>query len=199
MNSESQRRKILAFLGGKFTKDIDTFCIYQWVDRCHNEKWWDLGIQLVGHIPSNSLDQQYHKRLDYLKLECQKNRKEPLKYSLRKDSQTSQSKYIVDSHHPSLPLNFQNPSRETLTQIYSVLHFMELNGKDLPEAIRSTMRVLKVKDYQTVCDKCARRFAGTVDEFKRLYSSGGILNALNAKFSLTSGDYLIFKKLLSPS
>jgi hypothetical protein len=197
MNSESQHRKILAFLGGKFKKDIDAFCIYQWVERCHNEEWWDLGIQLAGHIPSNSMDQQYHKRLYFLLSECRINRKEPAKIYLRKESQNARFKYPGDTHHPLSQLNFQNPSKETLTQIYSVLYFMIRNEQDFPDAVRSTMRALKVKHYQTVCDKCARRFAGTVYEFKRLRFNGGLLNELNDKFAFSSEDYLIFRNLLN--
>jgi hypothetical protein len=73
MNEESQRRKILRFLKGKGTKDVDVFCLYQWVERCHYHGWWKLGIQTGTAIPPNSLKEEYSKRLNYLLAECRNN------------------------------------------------------------------------------------------------------------------------------
>jgi len=70
MNEESQRRKILRLLKGKGPKDVDAFCIYQWVERCHYQGWWDLGEKLGSHIPPNSLDSHYQQRVSYLLKEC---------------------------------------------------------------------------------------------------------------------------------
>jgi len=70
MNEESQRRKILRLLKGKGPKDVDAFCIYQWVERCHYQGWWDLGVKLGSHIPPNSLDPHYQQRVSYLLKEC---------------------------------------------------------------------------------------------------------------------------------
>lgn len=66
MNKEKQKRQIHSFLNGKVDKDIDAFAIYQWIERCHAEGWWNLGIELASYIPPNALSQEYHKRLNYL-------------------------------------------------------------------------------------------------------------------------------------
>ncbi|MBI4596106.1 MAG: hypothetical protein HY730_06975 [Candidatus Tectomicrobia bacterium] len=73
MNEEIQRRKIIKFLKGKINKDIDVFCVYQWIDRCHFHGWWDLGMKLSPSVPPNSLDKHYHQRLDFLIRECRSN------------------------------------------------------------------------------------------------------------------------------
>jgi len=73
MNRESQIRKIRRFLEGKGKKDLDAFCIYQWVERCHYHSWWDLAVALAPCLPPNALDRDYHRRLDFLLLECRKN------------------------------------------------------------------------------------------------------------------------------
>jgi hypothetical protein len=70
MNSADTLRQIHRFLKGKYRKEVDAFCIYQWVDRCYFHGWWDLGVKLVSSIPPNSLNQEYHKRLEYLLSEC---------------------------------------------------------------------------------------------------------------------------------
>lgn len=70
MNEESQRRKILRFLKGKASKDVDAFCLYQWVERCHYQGWWDLGEKLGSHIPPNSLSDHYYQRINFLLREC---------------------------------------------------------------------------------------------------------------------------------
>jgi hypothetical protein len=70
MNADIILRQIHRFLKDRYRKDVDTFCIYQWVDRCYFHGWWDLGAKLASGIPPNSLTQEYHKRLEYLLSEC---------------------------------------------------------------------------------------------------------------------------------
>ncbi|MBC8466705.1 MAG: hypothetical protein H8D55_02590 [Deltaproteobacteria bacterium] len=72
MNKEKQKRQIRMFLDGKGGKDVDAFCIYQWIERCHFHSWWDYALRLAPSVPPNSLDQHYHKRLDFLVSECRK-------------------------------------------------------------------------------------------------------------------------------
>lgn len=76
MNQDYQCRQIQRFLKGRGKKDIDTFCIYQWIERCHFHGWWELGVRLGSSIPPNSLPQEYHKRVDYLLSECRTKLKE---------------------------------------------------------------------------------------------------------------------------
>lgn len=66
MNSSGQKRKIKRFLRGILKKDIDVFCIYQWVERCHYEGWWHLATDLGSRIPPNSLMNDYQKRFEFL-------------------------------------------------------------------------------------------------------------------------------------
>jgi hypothetical protein len=75
MNRDSQKRDINRFLSGKGRNDLDAFCIYQWVDRCHYEGWWDLALELGTRIPPNSIGDDYQKRLEYLLGECRKSLK----------------------------------------------------------------------------------------------------------------------------
>ncbi|HUT70870.1 MAG TPA: hypothetical protein VMW89_09355 [Desulfatiglandales bacterium] len=198
MNKEKQRRRILSFLQGKGGKDADAFCVYQWIERCHFEGWWDLALSLAQSVPPNSLNQDYHKRLNYLFSDCRHNLK-----TTRDTKVGPKRRYIrrIPSEcsgkvHPLPDLMFENSSRETLRQIYSVLFYMNSYDGDFPDAVRWSMRVLNVNDYQTVCDKCARRFAGTVYRFKESYDSGDILQKLDMKFGLSPNDYMIFKDLL---
>ena len=198
MNKEKQRRRILGFLQGKGGKDVDAFCVYQWIERCHFEGWWDLGLSLTQSVPPNSLNQDYHKRLNYLLSDCRHNLKKarettvvPKRMYIRRVPTESSGKA-----HPLPDLKFENSKRETLRQIYSVLLYMKSYAADFPKAVRWAMKVLNVNDYQTVCDKCARRFAGTVDNFKDWYESGDMLQKLDMKFGLSPTDYMIFKDLL---
>jgi hypothetical protein len=190
MDKEYQCRQIQKFIKGKYRKDIDAFCIYQWIERCHFHGCWDTGLSLGSYIPPNSLDSHYHKRLEYLLSECRRNATGVDKQYVPK----------IDSNiEVKRPLNkfpiFENSSNETLRQIYYVLYFMWKKDQDFSMAVQSCMKVLNVKDYQTVCDKCARRFAGTVDNFKRWFSQGEILHRLNTKFHLKPQDYRIFEEL----
>lgn len=188
MNKEKQRRRILGFLQGKGDKDVDAFCGYQWIERCHFEGWWDLALSLTQSVPPNSLNQDYHKRLNYLLSDCRHNLKKTRE--TRVPTESSGKVYALPD------LKFENSSRETLRQIYSVLFYMKSYDADFPNAVRWAMKVLNVNDYQTVCDKCARRFAGTVDNFKDWYESGDMLQKIDMKFILSPNDYIIFKDLL---
>lgn len=70
MYGDKQKRSIERFLNGTGKKNVDTFCIYQWIERCHYEGWWDLGCTLGAHVPPNSLAQDYPRRLEFLLREC---------------------------------------------------------------------------------------------------------------------------------
>ena len=198
MNRESQKRKILKFINKKIAKDIDAFCVYQWIERCHFEGWWDLALSLTQSVPPNSLNEDYHKRLNYLLSDCRHKLKiaqettiAPKRRYVRRVPTEFSGKSSVFPE-----LKFENRSRETLRQIYSVLFYIKSYDADFPDAVRWTMRVLNVNDYQTVCDKCARRFAGTVENFRNWYESGEVLQELDMKFGLSPNDYMIFKALL---
>jgi hypothetical protein len=198
ISSEKIRRQILSFLNGKGNRDIDTFSVYQWIERCHFEGWWELALSLTQNIPPNSLPQDYHKRLNYLLSDCRNKLKtivvpqiSPKKRYIRKAGNQ-----IPDHRYHSIKIEFESSSRETLRQVYSVLFYMKRYKADFTSAVKSTMNALGVKDYQTVSDKCARRFAGTVDHFRMLYESGQILRELDRKFSLTPNDYAVFRELL---
>jgi hypothetical protein len=192
MDKEYQSHQIQNFLKGKYRKEIDVFCIYQWIERCQFHGWWEVGLELGSFIPPNSLDTHYHKRLDYLLSECRHN----VNVTNIQISPIVEST-ILRTHLPEKLPVFESSWSETLRQIYCVLYFMGREGQDFPNAVRSCMKTLNVKDYQTVCDKCARRFAGTVDNFKKWFSSGGIVRRLNVKFQLKPQDNRIFEELLA--
>jgi hypothetical protein len=73
MNKAIQERQIRRFLRGKAKKDVDAFCIYQWIERCHFEEWWEMGVALGSQLQPNSLNRDYEKRLDFILLECRRN------------------------------------------------------------------------------------------------------------------------------
>ena len=73
MNKEIQERKISRFLNGKGNQEIDAFCIYQWIERCHFEGWWEMGVALGSQLQPNSLNKDYEKRLDFILSECRRN------------------------------------------------------------------------------------------------------------------------------
>ncbi|MDO8722807.1 MAG: DUF4268 domain-containing protein [Syntrophales bacterium] len=70
MNDKVQQRQINRFLKEKGNQEIDAFCIYQWIDRCHYQGWWDYAVALGASIPPNSLTQDYHKRIEFLLSQC---------------------------------------------------------------------------------------------------------------------------------
>lgn len=91
---------------------------------------------------------------------------------------------------------FESHLKIRLRHIYGVLYFMK-QGLDFPSAYHQTLILFPaVKDYQTISDACARRFAGNVDTFIYWFSSGQILNKLLVKLNLSDHDYEIFKELL---
>jgi hypothetical protein len=73
MDAESQKRKIRRFIKGTINNGIDTFCIYQWIERCHFEGWWEMGVALGSHLQPNSLNKDYQKRLEFILSECRRN------------------------------------------------------------------------------------------------------------------------------
>jgi hypothetical protein len=74
MNRDREKREINKFLFGNTGIEVDAFPIYQWIERCYYEKWWELGQSLGACVPPNSLDDHFSKRLDYLLNECQQHR-----------------------------------------------------------------------------------------------------------------------------
>jgi|AntRauTorckE6833_2_1112554.scaffolds.fasta_scaffold53168_1 hypothetical protein len=93
-------------------------------------------------------------------------------------------------------IRFSNSAKQTLRQIYAVIYYMN-NGIDHTDAINKAIDDFpSVKDYQTIADKCARRFAGNIPLFLDWYRHGLILNRLIKKFSLNDQDIQIFSELL---
>lgn len=92
---------------------------------------------------------------------------------------------------------FDSHLKIRLKHIYGVLYFMK-QGLDFPSATHQTLKLFpEVQDYQTISDKCARGFAGSVDTFISWFQSGHMLDRLVGKFSLSDHDARIFKELLS--
>jgi len=74
VNRDIRLRQIRKFLRRKRTSDVDTFGIYQWIDRCYYEGWWSMAVALGQHIPPNTLNESYRKRLEFLLGECRRRR-----------------------------------------------------------------------------------------------------------------------------
>jgi hypothetical protein len=74
MDDKSQKRKILRFLKGSIKDGIDAFCIYQWIERCHYQEWWEMGVALGSHIQPSSLNKDYQKRFEFILSECRHNK-----------------------------------------------------------------------------------------------------------------------------
>ena len=110
--------------------------------------------------------------------------------------------HILSTPHVSKPediarIPFESNKKIRLRHIYGVIYFMKL-GYDFSSATHATLNLFPdVRDYQTICDKCARCFAGNVDTFVNWFNSGEILNQLLVRFGLSDHDYGIFKQLLS--
>jgi hypothetical protein len=68
-----QKREIQRFLKGLYCKDVDSFQVYQWIERCHFHQWWRLGISLSSYIMPDSLNPDYQKRLDFFLKEFSRN------------------------------------------------------------------------------------------------------------------------------
>jgi hypothetical protein len=208
MNESTQKRQIQRFLKGNDKRDIDAFSIYQWIERCHIQEWWQLAIELSTYITPSSLNIDYQKRLDFILKDC-RNKREMLdggkelvetiivlngllRHPTRRLPSDSGSPSV--SHLSREELHFDNHAKETLRQIYSVLYYMKRNH-DFVDAVKRTKDQFHVR-YQTVDDKCARRFAGTVEIFQRWYRNGEILQRLRDHFHLTYRDYSLFETLL---
>jgi len=131
MNSEVQLRKINRFLKGKGIKEIDAFCIYQWIDRCHFEGWWDAAVALAPFIPPNALSQDYQKRIEFLLGQCRNHiyeRKD--KFVKIGDTQDHQvflvPKGFVDMlHELGLTLEGLGHNRMKLKYLDKILLFLE--------------------------------------------------------------------------
>jgi hypothetical protein len=191
MNKERQRWRINSFLQGKGSKDIDSFCVYQWIERCHFEEWWDLALSLSRNVPPNSLNDEYHKRLNYLVSFCRDKRSPKRKYIRTIITDPSGRQHVLPE------LKFENASKETLHQIYAVIFYLtNSNDSKFQNAVRWSMKVLNINHYSTVCAKCTTRFAGTVNNFENWYESGEILQKLDMKFCLSTNDFMLFKDLL---
>jgi hypothetical protein len=203
MDCEQEKHQIQRFLHGKQAKPVDAFHIYQWIERCHFQEWWEMAIALSPYIPPGSLNLQYQKRLEVILKECrikQHKSDEPITHLDGADCRTvrkivRRSTPILGSHSPMGDLYFDNEAKQTLCQIYSVLYYMQRNH-DFVDAVRRTKDNFNIA-YNTVDDKCARRFAGSVDTFQRWYLSGEILQRLKDHFHLSNHDYRIFEELLT--
>jgi len=97
MNKEKQKRQILRFLKRKNATKVDAFTIYQWIDRCCFEEWWEFAMALSSALPPNSLTDEYQKRVEYILSECRK--KEPLKGYERDSSAGSCETWTQPLHY----------------------------------------------------------------------------------------------------
>ena len=208
MNESTQKRQIQKFLRGQDKRDLDAFHIYQWIERCHIQGWWKMAVGLSSSIPPGSLTPEYQKRLEVLLKECRI--KQDDQDEAKSDGPIPQPtgaarrpvrKVIrptgspAEAHFPKEEIHFDNAAKQTLRQIYSVLYYMQRNH-DFVEAVRRTKDNFSIA-YQSVDDKCARRFAGSVDVFQRWYRSGEILQKLKDHFHLNYHDYRMFEDLLT--
>ena len=209
MNESTQKRQIQRFLKGNDKRDIDAFCIYQWIERCHIQEWWEMAIELSPYITPGSLNTDYQKRLDFILKDCRikqgmlnegKALVDPItpqgvtpRHSIRKiirDPRSSLGPYPSGGE-----LRFDHAAKQTLRQIHSVLYYMQKNH-DFIDAVRRTKDNFSIT-YNAVDDKCARRFAGTVEIFQRWYRNGEILQRLKDHFHFSYRDYKIFEELLT--
>ena len=206
MNDSTQKRQIQRFLRGQDKRAIDAFSIYQWIERCHSQEWWRLAIELSPHITPGSLKSDYQKRLDVILKECRTKQYEHECGKLDKPDPGFSPRHPIRKiiRGPGSPsgsqpcreeLSFDNEAKQTLRQIYSVLYYMQRNH-DFVDAVRRTKDNFNIA-YQSVDDKCARRFAGTVDMFQRWYRSGEILQRLKDHFHLNYHDCKNFEELLT--
>lgn len=203
MNESTQRRQIQRFLKGNDKRDIDAFCIYQWIERCYYQGWWEMAVELSPYVTPGTLNPDLQKRLDVLLKECRikqsksngsithpgSSDRRPVRKIIRGSGSPSWSHPFMEEFH------FDNDAKQTLRQIYSVLYYMQRNH-DFVDAVRHTKENFNIA-YQSVDDKCARRFAGTVEIFQRWYRSGEILQKLKDHFHLNYHDYKIFEDLLT--
>lgn len=98
-------------------------------------------------------------------------------------------------HIPSV--YFESHLSVRFSQIHAVIYFMN-SGYPFSDAVNQTLRLFpNVKDYQTICDACGRRFAGDIPTFQKWYDSGIMFEKLQSKFSLSDHDNKIFRDLFS--
>jgi len=205
MNESSQKRQIQRFLRGHDKRDIDAFCIYQWIERCHIQEWWRMAIELSPHITPGALQTDYQKRLDFILRDCRNKEDEQRRDRWDQQESSLNARYPIrkiirgpgspSGSNPFGTLQFDNDAKQTLREIYSVLYYMQKNN-DFVDAVRRTKDNFNIT-YQAVDDKCARRFAGTVDVFQRWYVTGEVLQKLRNHFHLSHHDYKIFEELLT--
>jgi len=93
-------------------------------------------------------------------------------------------------------LQFENRAKDTLAQIYFVLFFMK-KGFNFPSSVKYSLNLFPdVKDYQTIADKCGRRFAGSIPLFEKWFETGEMLYNLRRKYSLNNYEFKVFKEIL---
>ena len=95
-------------------------------------------------------------------------------------------------------MKFQNRAPQTLRQIYAVLYFLKKGYKHRAAINEATKYFPKVKDTQTIEDKCARRFAGYIGIFVEWYKWNKIIPNLIKQYKLNKHDEEIFRSLLEP-
>lgn len=113
-------------------------------------------------------------------------------------AKTKPKRPTLQKEKPHVPsVYFESNLRVRFSHIYTVIYFMNL---DYPfsHAVNETLSLFpNVKNYQTIEDKCGRRFAGDIPTFKEWYQNGVMLEKLRSKFYLSNNDYRIFEDLLS--
>ncbi len=173
------KQKIIGFLRNEYP-DTD--------DETFSEALQKINIQIsqkVEHeqktITENTREKTFNKDLAYRSKKYVK-------------SQTN-DKVISSEKIAMIP--FESHLERRFRHIYGVLYYLNQNH-DFPSATHQTLKLFpEVKDYQTISDACARRFAGKVDTFVHWFQTKQILSKLREKLDLSDNDYKIFKKLLS--
>lgn len=147
MNKDFEKKRILRFLKGQGKRTVDAFGIYQWIERCHFHAWWDLGHALGSHIPPGSLNQDYHRRLDYFLSDCRSKLNDQFVEIKREDSTKVHfvPKSFVDICE-SLGVTFGGKAEQRVRLVYlgkkiaileeldaagCFLHFLETDKKQL--------------------------------------------------------------------
>jgi predicted nuclease of restriction endonuclease-like (RecB) superfamily len=151
---------------------------------------FDFKQKVLGHIRNEFPDiddETFSEAFQQVQIEISK--KESIKQKVKEIENLSISEKIAN-------ITFESHLETRLRHIYGVLYFMK-QGLEFPGAIHQTLKLFpEVQDYQTISDKCARRFAGDVDTFISWFNSGQTLKKLHEIFSLSNHDYNIFKDLL---